>query len=418
MAMSSALYLPAIQGQFGSWLYYAALMRLADLQKRVRYAREIHDNPKLSEMIQRSLDDKTRAQDISDYLIKTQDRFFNSLVVGVHGGHPQWHPFDVEVRNNAHRLSDIDDKDREALGYLEFNGKENLFALDGQHRLAGIRRALEKNAEIGDDRVSVLFVAHQTDAKGLRRTRSLFVAINKKAVPVAKRDIIALDEVDLAAILTRRFVDEQVLFNQGQIDVDRFTPSIPAQAPALTSIGHFYDLIKLVLGDIGARRGDDELKLATRVRLPDRTINRYADEVLDYLERLIALDSELDTAMRSKSFGELIPAGRAAPKNRLMFRPVGLTIMMRLIASMQWEHTLAATFKLVTKVPLELTKAPFKGVIWDDRRNRMITANASLALALLQYMLGERQADAKLRERLAVAQGVPGASVRLPARFN
>ncbi|TIU43643.1 MAG: hypothetical protein E5W17_01860, partial [Mesorhizobium sp.] len=147
-----------------------------------------------------------------------------------------------------------------------------------------------------------------------------------------------------------------------------------------------------MLGDIGARRGDDELKLATRVRLPDRTINRYADEVLDYLERLIALDSELDTAMRSKSFGELIPAGRAAPKNRLMFRPVGLTIMMRLIASMQWEHTLAATFKLVTKVPLELTKAPFKGVIWDDRRNRMITANASLALALLQYMLGERQA--------------------------
>lgn len=416
--MSSALYLPAIQGQFGSWVYYATLMRLADLQERVRYAREIHDNPKLSEMIQRSLDDKTRAQDISDYLIKTQDRFFNSLVVGVHGGHPQWHPFDVEVRNNAHRLSDIDDTDRDALGYLEFNGNENLFALDGQHRLAGIRRALETNAEIGDDRVSVLFVAHRTDAKGVRRTRSLFVAINKKAVPVAKRDIIALDEVDLAAILTRRFVDEQMLFNRGQIDIDRFTPSIPAQAPALTSIGHFYDLIKLVLSDIGARRGDDELKRATRVRLPDRIINRYAGEVLDYLERLIALDAELDRAMRSKTFRDLIPAGRAAPKHRLMFRPVGLTIIMRLIASMQKEHTLAATFKLVKKVPLELTKAPFKGLIWDDRRNRMITANATLALALLQYMLGERKADAKLRERLAVAQGVAIGSVRLPARFN
>lgn len=416
--MSSALYLPAIQGQFGSWVYYAALMRLADLQERVRYAREIHDNPKLSELIQRSLDDKTRAQDISDYLIKTQDRFFNSLVVGVYGGHPQWHPFDIEVRNHAHRLSDIDNRDREALGYLEFNGRENLFALDGQHRLAGIKRALEKNAEIGDDRVSVLFVAHQMDAKGLRRTRSLFVAINKKAVPVSKRDIIALDEVDLAAILTRRFVDEQALFNRGQVAIDRFTPSIPAQAPALTTIGHFYDLIKLVLGDIGARRGDDELKLATRVRLPDRVIKRYADDVLNYLERLIALDPELNTAMRSKAFGELIPLGRSAPSHRLMFRPVGLTIMMRLIASMQKEHTLAAAFKLVEKVPLELTKAPFKGVIWDDRRNRMITANSSLALALLQYMLGERKADTKLRERLARAQGVPAGSVRLPARFN
>ncbi|MBZ9845686.1 DGQHR domain-containing protein [Mesorhizobium sp. CA5] len=418
MAMNKGLYLPAIQGQFGSWVYYAALMRLADLQARVRYAREIHDNPKLSEMIQRSLDDKTRAQDISDYLIKTNDRFFNSLVVGVHGGHPQWHPFDVAVRNNAHSLSDIDETDRDALGYLEFSGSEHLFALDGQHRLAGIRRALEKNAEIGDDRVSVLFVAHRTDAKGVRRTRSLFVAINKKAVPVAKRDIIALDEVDLAAILTRRFVDEQSLFNRGQIDIDRFTPSIPAQARALTSIGHFYDLIKLVLNDIGARRGDDELKRATRVRLPDRMINRYASEVLDYLLRLIALDTELDEAMRSKTFGELIPSGRAAPKHRLLFRPVGLTIMMRLIASMQKEHTLAAAFRLVKKVPLELTKPPFKGVIWDDRRNRMITANATLVVALLQYMLGERKADAKLRERLAVAQGVTVDSVRLPSRFS
>ena len=416
--MTSPLYLPAIQGQFGSWTYYAALMRLSDLQERVRYAREIHDNPKLSAMIQRSLDDKTRAQDISDYLVKTEDRFFNSLVVGVYGGHPQWHPFDVDVRNHAHRLADIDSTDREALGYLEFNGKESLFALDGQHRLAGIRRALEQYQALADDRVSVLFVAHLADPKGLRRTRSLFVSINKKAVPVAKRDIIALDEVDLAAILTRRFVDEQPPFNRGQIDVDRFTPSIPAAAPALTTIGHFYDLIKLILGDIGARQGDEALRRAARVRLSDREINRYAKQVLEYLERLIALDSQLDTAMRSRNFGPAIAAGRTAPQHRLLFRPVGLTIVMRLIASLRPDHTLAAAFRLAKKVPLELTRPPFKGVIWDDRRNRMVTSNASLTLALLQYMLGERKADQKLRDRLAVAQGVSTASVRLPARFD
>jgi DNA sulfur modification protein DndB len=416
--MTSALYLPAIQGQFGSWTYYATLMRLADLQERVHYARDIHENPKLSEMIQRSLDDKKRAQDISDYLIKTKDRFFNSLVVGVHGGHPQWHPFDVDVRNSAHRLADIDDGDLDALGYLEFDGKESLFALDGQHRLAGIRSALEKDPRIGDDRVSVLFVAHQRDAKGLRRTRSLFVAINKKAVPVAKRDIIALDEVDLAAILTRRFVDIEPLFNRGQIDVGRFTPSIPAGATALTTIGHFYDIIKLILADIGARRGDEDLKHAARVRLPDAAINRYGAEVLSYLERLVKLDPELDAALRSKARDTLIPLGRSPSRNRLLFRPVGLTIMMRLIGSMQKDHTLESAYELARKVSLELGEAPFVGVIWDDKRNRMVTANASLAVALLQYMLGERKADAKLRERLALAQGVPNGSVRLPSPYS
>lgn len=420
MAMSfRTLYLPALQGRFGTWNYYATLMRLEDLQERVGYAREIHNNPRLSQMIQRRLDDERRATDIADYLVQTNDRFFNSLVVGVHGGDPQWHPFDVSTRNAEHNLGDVNEVYREAIGYLEFTGGERLFALDGQHRLAGIKQALERDRTLGDDRVSVLFVSHTNDVEGLRRTRGLFVAINKKAVPVAKRDIIALDEVDLSAIITRRLVDEEQSFSRGQIDVERFTPSIPATAPALSTIGNLYDVVKVIVSDVvgrEARENGDELARASRVRLPDDRIEVYFGRVRSFLSRLLALDPRLEMAMNLEEFGPAIVAGRTLPEARMMFRPIGLTIMTKLIATLARERTLDEAFDLVRHVPLDLTSTPFADVVWDTRRSRMMTANASVALAVLLYMLGARD-DANLRERLAAVRGEPLDRVELPARL-
>src|SRR4051812_45734858 len=124
MVMSDPLYLPALQGQLGSWLYYACLMRLSDVAARISYAREIHQNSSLSDMIQRRLDESKRGKDIQQYILRTADRFFNSLVVGVYGGDPQWHPFDVKVRNREHADSIHDDG---VVGYLELNGSEHLF---------------------------------------------------------------------------------------------------------------------------------------------------------------------------------------------------------------------------------------------------------------------------------------------------
>jgi DNA sulfur modification protein DndB len=241
MAMTGVVFLPALQGRFGNWIYYAALMKLSDLDERVTYAGVIYKNKQLSQLVQRVLDDKKRAHDIETYLTKTDDRFFNSLVVGVQDAMPQWHPFDVKLTDKAHKRSQLTDADRDIVGYLELSGQETLFALDGQHRLAGIKQAMRKDPDMGDERISVLFVPHVPTPAGLRRTRSLFVAINKKAVPEKKRDIIALDEVDLAAIVTRKLVDEMPLFSRGQVDLERFSPSIPAGADALTTIGNFYE---------------------------------------------------------------------------------------------------------------------------------------------------------------------------------
>lgn len=414
----TGVLLPALQGSLGSWLYYATLMKLSDVENRVSYAREIHKNPKLSELIQRRLDDRKRAGDIEHYLLHTADRFFNSLVVGVHGGMPQWHPFEVNVRNKTHSLRNMPDGDRDVIGYLELDGNERLFALDGQHRLAGIRQALKKSKTLGDERVSVLFVPHADTSAGLIRTRSLFVAINKKAVPVSKRDIIALDEIDVAAIVTRGLVDDVALFSRGQIDLERFTPSIPATAPALTTIGNFYDVVKIAISEVVGVKNRAELSQAGRTRLPDDRIVHYMRDVRGYLEALVALDPELKSALTDRNFGQKIVEARERNEPRILFRPIGLSIFTRVIGQLCKSNTPKQALEIARRIPLEMSASPFVDVIWDPKRRRMMTSNATLCVGLLLYMLGTTQADRRLRDRYALLKGVPAESVRLPARLS
>ena len=407
----SPLYLPALRGQLGTWNYYACLMRLGDVKERISYASEIHQNKSLSDMIQRALDDSKRAKEIELYLLKTNDRFFNSLVVGVYGGDPQWHPFDVNVANAAHANVPMDEDN---IGYLEMNGAEHLFALDGQHRLAGIKSAIERDAAMADERVSVLFVAHQTNAAGLKRTRSLFVAINKRAVPVNKRDIIALDEVDLAAIITRQLADEHAWFSRGQVDVGRFTASVPAGSPALMTIASLYDIIRLSIRGIMAPERKAVLDEADRIRVSAVQIASYKKLFLDYFEAIVAIDPELKKAISAGKPGTLISAGRTPQNPRLLFRPIGHTIITNALTRVRKTKSLKETMRLAKKIPTVMTSAPFNDLIYDSVRNRMVTTNATLAARLLAYMLGV-PADERLRQ--AYARHVGKANARLPNRL-
>ena len=85
--------------------------------------------------------------------------FFNSLVIAVYGGEPNWHAL-VNVRNRRidSLLENLDPETVESVGFLTLRGDENLFALDGQHRLAGIKAVVSEGyAPAMEDEVSVIF---------------------------------------------------------------------------------------------------------------------------------------------------------------------------------------------------------------------------------------------------------------------
>ena len=177
-------------------------------------------------MIQRQLK-SMRAKEIADYLTTQSDRLFNALVIATYGGQPNWHALtNVRSKGSSEQLSRLTEETMLSVGFLTLRGDEKLFALDGQHRLSGIKRSLEL-AEVGPDalkdQVPVIFVAHETTEPGLKRTRRLFTTLNKTAKPVSKFDIIALDEDDVMALTVRWLIDEiPEMFGGGPNRLRRF----------------------------------------------------------------------------------------------------------------------------------------------------------------------------------------------------
>ena len=320
----AALILPALRGHFGDWVYYACLMATSELGARVRYAEEIHTSKALSEFIQRSLEG-VRARHIAQYLT-TKERFFNSLVLAIYGGAPEW----LEVGNfraaNPQVLKLISEQALDSLGFLQLTGTEKIFALDGQHRLAGVKRALAEGHLLDEEQVPVLLVGHKTNAEGMQRTRRLFTTLNKTAVPVGKRDIIALDEDDVMAIIVRRLVETNPAFRDPKIAVIA-SQSIPVgNQVALTTISSLYDILKLLFVHENGRRSDRGLRFN---RPSDARLDLYYNAATAYFSALGKTFKPVGELFASNDPGAVTVKHRGPHGGHLLFRPIGLDIFTR-----------------------------------------------------------------------------------------
>lgn len=146
-------------------------------------------------------------------MLKSKERFFSSLIVAIHKGNPEWADFDLErqFRIDNDLIDDADvDYIENKIGVLTLAGNEEIFVLDGQHRLLGIRKAFEENKSIGDDEISLIIVIHKSDLK--ERTRRLFTVLNRYAVSIKPAEKVILEEDDAAAILTRKLVQDHPIF--------------------------------------------------------------------------------------------------------------------------------------------------------------------------------------------------------------
>lgn len=211
--MNEPWHTPCLRGVIGDWVYYATIMNAKEISKRVITAKTIREAKALDDYLQRNL--KPRVKNIADYLLKRDDRFFNSIILGVFGGLPDWVELDFSAVGQKLQIPDVKIIE-ESLGLLIFYGTEKMFAIDGQHRVEGIKLAFLDNSErFQNDEYPVLLVAHRDDANGKIRTRRLFCDINKNAVAVSEGDKVVIDEDELSAIVTRRIYSEYAHFNGG-----------------------------------------------------------------------------------------------------------------------------------------------------------------------------------------------------------
>ena len=409
------IVLPALRGIMGNRAYYSCLMTLRELATRVNYAKEIHANESLSDMIQKALEDK-RSKEIAAYLQDNSDRFFNSLVVAVYDGEPNWHPLsNVKSRYGADTTLELSEETIESVGFLTLRGDEKLFALDGQHRLAGIKRAIRGRMTDPEDEVSVIFLGHKSTTDGLEATRRLFTTLNKTARPVSKNAVIALDEDDVMAICVRRLIEDSRFFHGGNAAFIASSNMPVSNRHSLTTIGNLYDVLGILFSI-----AKTELR-ATRARLKkerptDTQLSRYAAFAMRFFETSETHMEELHEYFRSAEKEPVVAKYRGRHGGSVLFRPVGLEIFTHVVARLTSNLSFEEAMRRASLLPRTLSEAPYADLMWDGNRGTVSSTHKVLIRDLLLHMAGAGSTAFrdKLRERYRRVLGSEDAALPPP----
>ena len=383
--------IPAIRAKIGIWVYYIATLSFKDINEHVRKIDdELHKSKILSEALQRSITDNYKK--ISDYLCNQDERFFNSLVLAVYDGDPQWHEVRLEYDDGTEFYD---------LGYLDLTGDEKIFPVDGQHRVEGIKDALKRNLDLGTEKVPVIFIGHKKDDKGMERSRRLFSTLNRYAKPVSMRDIIALDEDDIIAIASRRLLEEHLLFSDNRV-LDSKTKAIPeTNKTVFTSLITFYECNRVLLSDFlenkdvykqdGKKaKGSSKIKEYIRFRSSDEEIEDFINLCMTFWNEFVKNIDDINGYVSNE------PPSSVKYRNRnggnILFRPVSLipfikvAVKIKITKNQSYDHILLK----MNRLPLQLSEGVWSNILWNKKSKTMIMSNASLVYKLMLYLYDSR----------------------------
>lgn len=379
------MIIPAIKGYIGTTVYYIANIKFKDLASLVnrRSSEELYKSGLLKEALQRSLTDNYLK--IKDYILNHHDHFFNAMVLAVYDGDPQWR----EVRY------EVDDVMYGNVGLLELNGNEQIFPLDGQHRLEGIKAALKESKKYENDTIPIMLIGHENSFNGMAKSRRIFSILNRYAKPVGKGDIIALDEDDIVAIVTRWLLESFKLFMDNKIKVSN-SKSIPTtDKSSFTTLMTLYDchdeLFKAYhLRETGKLLSSEKLKDYKRARPDDSEIKAFYDFTKSFWDEMITNFIELKGFIDDKSKESALRYRPVGEGGNLFFRPVGLLPFVSAVCHIMTTRndydykTIIANY--ASFLDRNVSSAFWTKILWDASARKMLVRNGSITKYLLIEM--------------------------------
>ena len=368
--------------------YYVSYLSFDQVNKFVKKIDdELHKSETLRDLIQRSI--TKNYLDIKEYILTQNERFFNALVLAVYDGEPKW----IEVEIN------FKDKEYFNMGFLEFAGDEKIFPVDGQHRVEGIKAALKVNTALKNEKIAVIFIGHQKNIVGMERSRRLFTTLNRYAKPVTWDDIIALDEDDSSAIITRELLERHELFSNKRI-IKAKQKAIPDyDKKAFTSIITLYqcnrELLKSFLRE--KKQKDKGFKVKSfknflKYRPKQETLLEFEVYTFKFWDDLI---TNLDFIKEYLNLPEKEPAKKFRNREtggNILFRPVGLLPFIQAILLIQKRKKLSfqKIFSKANFINFDLSSIPWKYVLWNPKESKMIMGSNELAKLLIIFLFDKK----------------------------
>ena len=427
-------------------------------RKSKEFGKLILDNESI-EMIMQRAPDWTRQMELTAYLLRDNHKFTSLLAVA----EPSWinDPESSNYGEDGRALKDaIEYESLTSDGSFGLLNLENLkiFALDGQHRIMGIRGVkelldtgqitykdkignskkdeFEKReylidkldtrssafSKILDETISIEFIPAilqgETRDQARIRLRNYFVDINKNAKKIQKGDEASLDETDGYKIVGRNVGFKHPIFVTETVNrINRTDQSIVktsnyiATGFSLTVIAENY----LKKSDKDRDNSWKPLFKNIMVRPSEEELERAKKELTEFFNHMQNLG-----IFRRIERGESIPKLREFPeknKNKknyatsqeneghLLLRPIGQQILAEAVGRLVSKGAnLKAIFEKVEKIDLagqfqaHKPSSIFYGVTVDIEGKRMLTGNQSEAADYLEYLLSG-QPDPKIQQK-------------------
>lgn len=396
-----ALNIPAIRGILGDIVYYTSSFTFKQIAERVKKIdQELHTSTSLKDQLQRSL--TKNYESITDYILSQKEHFFNALVLAVYDGDPVWNEIEVGFKG----------EDYYNMGFLRLNGEEKIFPVDGQHRVEGIKDAIKKSPELEDETIAVILIGHHKDKEGMEKTRRIFSTLNRYAKPVSTGDIIALDEDDTVAIVTRNMLESFPLFMNENISDEKKTKAIVEKdTKSFTSLIKLYETNKIVYKYYTSFR-DNTKRIHSSTEIDKFLKFRPKQENIDDFEKYLTEFWELfiNSFEGMKEYVASTEKDAAAKyRNRengglLYFRPVALPQLVTAILETCFRSkvTLSDSMSAYSQLEMCISKAPWVKVLWDAESRTMIMKNKTLVRPLLMFMYDRSVLNAKELESLRI----------------
>ncbi|MDD3645128.1 MAG: DNA sulfur modification protein DndB [Bacteroidales bacterium] len=384
--------LPAIKSKIGNWVYYTASLTFDQISTIVdSMGEEIYQSNSLKDALQRSITDNYKK--IENYILNQPDMFFNSLVLAVYDGQPNWIQVELELEGTSFY----------EFGFLTLTGEEHVFPIDGQHRVEGIKEAIKtlnlaiRNGEKTDDdlqellsqKISVNFVGHKKDSNGMQRSRRLFNTLNRYAKPVSPTDIITLDEDDCTAVTTRYLIEESALqlFKNDALDISAQKQINTSNQKAFTSLIAFSEANEVIqrfyfneyFKNTEAFQEYKEQYFFNKPRVTFTDFKRYRSnqEVLNKFikfteEFWFSFEKTLSVIHSYLTSEEHNPAEKYRNLDNggnVLFRPIGIVPFIDAILNVYKQNTCKLSIEDILvqcdkKVPFDLSSIPWTNTIW------------------------------------------------------
>lgn len=397
--MATSINIPAIRGIIGNIVYYTSVFTFQQIVERVKKIDdELHTSKSLRDQLQRNLTENYKS--IKDYILNHNDRFFNALVLAVYDGEPIWNAIEVDFKDDTYHT----------MGFLQLNGEEKIFPVDGQHRVEGIKAALKVKQELKDETIAVIFIGHQKSEQGMEKTRRIFTTLNRYAKPVKLGDIIALDEDDIVAITTRELLESYPLFMGQKISNAKNSKAIPdSDTNAFTTLMSLYES-HLTLYKYFKQHHDrkskpyssTEIKESLKLRPNQSSLNAFKSFVIDFWNIFCANYDGMREFKDSQADNAASPY-RNKQGGLIYFRPIGIESLahaLLITAQRMPDKPLLEIVAEYANLRYNLADAPWKGVFWSPNNQTMIMGNNPLAVLLLMYMYNPDLLTEKEMERL------------------